>query len=88
MTAIDHDEGPNGEIGYSLVGDEAEGLFQIHRRTGEITVRRRLTAADHQTERLLVVEATDHGKYRGHLYVEKLKICLMFSKGNIHRRFA
>ena len=59
---MDHDEGANGEIGYSLLEAGADSLFQIHRRTGEISVRRRPSPTDHNAQVLLHVEAADHGE--------------------------
>lgn len=41
MKAIDFDIGDNGEVNYELL-DRAEGVFQMHRKTGEITLMRTL----------------------------------------------
>lgn len=64
VTVIDHDEGSNGEITFSLRSSEAQGLFDINPRTGEISILRPLAPTDQNTEYILTVEATDHGEYR------------------------
>ena len=62
---MDEDVGVNGEVEYSIIKG-AEGKFDIHPRTGAITVRSVFSEMDENREFTLLVQATDKGNH-GHL---------------------
>ncbi|GBP73902.1 Cadherin-23 [Eumeta japonica] len=60
LTALDPDEGLGGEIKYELVDEgEANGLFTIDVRTGELTTKRDLTGRGRTDPYRLVIAAAD-----------------------------
>ena len=58
---MDQDLGLNGKVEYSIVRG-AEAKFDIHPKTGEITVRSAFTVLDENRVFTLTVQATDKGK--------------------------
>ncbi|GAB6033159.1 hypothetical protein CHUAL_012768 [Chamberlinius hualienensis] len=57
--AIDVDISDNGDVSYELSGDRDEGIFQIHRKTGEVSLKR--TVSDPNKEYNLIIYADDGG---------------------------
>uniref|UniRef100_A0ACB8EIB1 Uncharacterized protein n=1 Tax=Sphaerodactylus townsendi TaxID=933632 RepID=A0ACB8EIB1_9SAUR len=57
MIAIDHDEGLNGQITYSLEEND-EGFFSIHPETGMVFTKKAFSAQEYS---ILTVKATDGG---------------------------
>ncbi|XP_022240676.1 fat-like cadherin-related tumor suppressor homolog isoform X3 [Limulus polyphemus] len=59
VIAIDHDEGPNGVLEYSILKSSTEDYFYINPKTGVITSDKILkTSAEYE----LIVQASDHGE--------------------------
>ena len=56
---MDVDIGDNGDVNYEL-SDRDEGVFQIHRKTGEVTLKRTLDEAN-KVYKLLII-ADDGGQ--------------------------
>ncbi|KAG8448406.1 hypothetical protein GDO86_015485 [Hymenochirus boettgeri] len=59
--AIDNDTGINADLHYSIIGGNSRGLFAIGQKTGNITLKEKLIAADHGLHRL-VIKVNDSGK--------------------------
>ncbi len=61
VAAVDADDGPNGDIYYQLVRGNGE-LFRVGRKSGQVTLRRRLdTKVTPQDEYRLTLAAYDGG---------------------------
>ena len=76
VTAIDLDKGPNGDVEYSLLGDSEDSRFRIHRKTGEISVKRPLDSEDQNREYNLRVQATDKGRSGWRSWPKSVYMCL------------
>ena len=61
--AIDKDMGDNGRLTYSISNAGGSGqTFMIKGDTGELFVKRNLTAADENRQYVLTIRASDNGK--------------------------
>ncbi|XP_029462462.1 protocadherin-11 X-linked isoform X1 [Rhinatrema bivittatum] len=52
--AVDNDTGMNAELHYSIIGGNSRGLFAIDQLTGNITLKEKVTTADHGLHRLII----------------------------------
>ncbi|KAM6933567.1 protocadherin Fat 3-like [Xenentodon cancila] len=57
--AYDHDEGPNGDLLYSIVDGNEDGKFFIDPKTGVISSRKAFTAGGYD---ILTIKAVDNGR--------------------------
>ncbi|KAF6205675.1 hypothetical protein GE061_019848, partial [Apolygus lucorum] len=63
VTATDADSGPGGAVEYEIVQDaEAQGLFEINKRTGEVTTHTLLTGKGRIDPYSITVRAQDQGE--------------------------
>ncbi|RDD47003.1 Protocadherin-like protein [Trichoplax sp. H2] len=60
--AVDHDEGDNARIIYSITGGNSDGLFSIHPQTGLLSAQN--LNYEQRSSYLLIVRAVDHGTPR------------------------
>ncbi|EDV26024.1 uncharacterized protein TRIADDRAFT_84, partial [Trichoplax adhaerens] len=58
--AVDHDEGDNARIIYSITGGNSDGLFSIHSQTGLLSAQN--LNYEQRSSYLLIVRAVDHGR--------------------------
>ncbi|XP_022242412.1 fat-like cadherin-related tumor suppressor homolog [Limulus polyphemus] len=69
VIAVDHDEGPNGDVEYSIQRSNPSDSFHISRKTGIITSEKKLQPG---TEYELIVQAIDNGEPRHFVAVRVL----------------
>ena len=78
--AIDKDMGDNGRLTYSISNAGGSGqTFMIKGDTGELFVKRNLTAADENRQYVLTIRASDNGKCsRSSLCICSALSCCLF----------